>query len=127
MTLLIADANVRPEFLTAARNDTFHVVRLAEAGIARDASDVAILERASELGAVVLTQDKDFAFEGGFYQLGRRASSRTGIVVIRLKSRSHPIEMVSQVKRFFAGMQDASESLFGAIHIIESDRFRKAP
>jgi len=126
MTLLIADANVRPEYAAAARNDTFHVVRLAEAGIARDASDIAILQRASELGAIVLTQDKDFAFEGGFYQLGRRASSRTGIVVIRLKSSTHPIEMVSQVKRFFTKMQEVADSLFGAIHIIESDRFRKA-
>ena len=111
---ILADESVDKQIVEQLRRDGHNVEYIAESS--PGSTDIAVLDRANKLSALLITADKDFGelvFEQGLANL-------TGIVLIRLSGMSaeRKAEIVSKV------FKEHEEELSRAFSVITPGRVR---
>ena len=110
---LVADEGIDRQIVDALRADGQHVDAIAES--CPGAPDELVLAKAAEIGALLLTFDKDFGEL--VYRQGRASA---GVLLVRLagEASTRKAELVVRV------VASREAELVGAFSVLESDRLR---
>ncbi len=110
---LLADESIESYIVEQLRRDGHDVAYVVE--MTPGVSDDEVLTRADQLGAVLLTQDKDFGEL--VYRLGRASN---GVVLVRLPGLSE----ATKIKIVSSAIREHGQSMIGAFSVISKASLR---
>jgi len=115
--LFLADENVPRASVSTLRGAGHQVIAVSE--IARGAHDARVVEIGRDLGAVILTFDRDY----GHIVTRTDAAGLAGLVLMRFI----PVDPSEPALRLLALMGETPEVLADRLTILYRDRFRQRP
>jgi predicted nuclease of predicted toxin-antitoxin system len=113
---LIADENIDRAIVLQLRADGHEVSWICE--ISPSVSDEVVLEQAILLGAVLITEDKDFG-----ELVYRRKLAHLGVILLRLEG----LDSTSKAQLLSDLIRDNSDQLPGAFTVVMPDSVRLRP
>ncbi len=110
---LVADENIDRGIVERLRRDGHVVDWIAE--VSPSVSDEDVLQRATDGGAVLVTEDKDFG-----ELVYRRGLSHAGVLLIRLEG----LDNASKAEVVSRAVRDNASDLPGAFAVVSADSVR---
>jgi predicted nuclease of predicted toxin-antitoxin system len=94
----------------------FHVERTQDIGL-QGAEDSAVLARAQETGAILVTNDKSFGNTSAY-----PPSSHQGVIVLKMRADPHAVRRVHEVLR---SLLESETRFEGLLFVVDVNKYRR--